>query len=225
MRTSTTTLALSVALLTTTVTACTNDSAAPHTATEAATPRVTTAPVLSATQLKRRLLTKDDLGAGYSDAPQQQAEHDDVSLKGCPALEQLSADPTGSSLDFRRKATTSFSYNGSSSSTVSEELYSDQPAKLSAGTKEVFDAFTDCPQFTLTAGTRSIPVAVDKTAAPHLGDEGWAQFVIYNADTGSSTTQKQVAIRTGAVVVMLSGAPGLVDSQIETAVQKARTAN
>lgn len=62
----------------------------------------------------------------------------------------------------------------------------------------------------------------DKTTAPRLGDEGWAQFVVYNADSGASTTQKQVAVRSGSVVIMLSGAPGLVDSHIEAAVDKAR---
>ncbi|WP_406220771.1 hypothetical protein [Streptomyces decoyicus] len=177
---------------------------------------------MSVTQLRGHLLTKADLGDGYDLAPPRAAHHDDVTIQGCPALDQLGVDPPGSSLDFHRKVTASFTYGSAPSSTISEELYSDRPAKLATGTKKAFDAFVSCPQFTLIVGTRSIPVMTDKTTAPRLGDEGWAQFVVYNADSGASTTQKQVAVRSGSVVIMLSGAPGLVDSHIEAAVDKAR---
>lgn len=65
---------------------------------------------MSVTQLRGHLLTKADLGDGYDLAPPRAAHHDDVTIQGCPALDQLGVDPPGSSLDFHRKVTASFTY-------------------------------------------------------------------------------------------------------------------
>ncbi|MFE7425002.1 hypothetical protein [Streptomyces sp. NPDC057545] len=81
------------------------------------------APVPS-NELAKRLLTEDDLGAGYTRKPDRVEQHDDVAVIGCAALERLGSNAdTGSGLEFPRKAKASFTYNGSSTSEVSEELY------------------------------------------------------------------------------------------------------
>ncbi|WP_327352801.1 hypothetical protein [Streptomyces sp. NBC_01304] len=89
---------------------------------------------LSSAQLNQRLLNESDLGEGYTRKPEAPRRNNDVTVIGCPALEKLGSDAaTGSGLDFTRKAKASFAYTGTSSSEVSEELYSDSAAKLSKG--------------------------------------------------------------------------------------------
>jgi hypothetical protein len=44
---------------------------------------------LSSVALAKRLLDESDLGEGYTRTPQCSAQHDDVTVVGCPALEKL----------------------------------------------------------------------------------------------------------------------------------------
>ncbi|ELS55816.1 hypothetical protein [Streptomyces viridochromogenes] len=184
-----------------------------------------TAPVpLSSTQLNQRLLNESDLGEGYTRKPQAPRRNHDVTVIGCPALEKLGGDTaTGSGLDFARKAKVSFTYSGSSSSEVSEELYSDSAAKLSKGIGKVFDAMLSCPAYQVTSGSTVVDMGTEKSAAPDLGDEQWSQLLTFSAG-GQHSVVKQTAIRTGTILVIVSGSPGLVDTHLDKAVAKARTA-
>ncbi|MFD3563475.1 hypothetical protein ACFWVU_27970 [Streptomyces sp. NPDC058686] len=177
---------------------------------------------LSSTQLNQRLLNESDLGEGYTRKPEPPRHNDDVSVIGCPALEELGGDTaTGSGLDFARKAKVSFAYTGSSSSEVSEELYSDSPVKLAKGIGKVFDAMLSCPSYQVASGSTVVDMGTEKSAAPDLGDEQWSQLLIFSAG-GQRTVVKQTAIRTGNVLVIISGSPGLVDGQLEKALDKAQ---
>ncbi|MFF4763399.1 hypothetical protein [Streptomyces sp. NPDC001292] len=88
---------------------------------------------LSSAALEPLLLDESDLGAGYTRKPEGTTQHDDVTVLGCPALNQLGGDAaTAGSLGFRRQAKASFTYTAGTSSEVSEELYSDSADKLSS---------------------------------------------------------------------------------------------
>ncbi|GAA4009513.1 hypothetical protein [Streptomyces plumbiresistens] len=182
------------------------------------------APVSSA-QLNQRLLNESDLGDGYTSKPETARRNDDVTVIGCPALEKLGSDAaTGSGLDFTRKATASFAYTGSNSSEVSEELYSDSAAKLSKGIGEIFDAMLSCPTYQVTSGSTVVDRGTEKTAAPsNLGDEQWSHLLTSSVG-GQRSVIKQTAIRTGSILLIVSGSPGLVDAHLGEALAKARTA-
>jgi hypothetical protein len=112
---------------------------------------------LSSAELGERLLSESDLGEGYTRTTQPAVRHDDVTVLGCPALAKLGGDTTtGGSLSFPRKAKVSFTYTGSSSSEMSEELYSDSAAKLSKGIGTVFDAMLSCPTYQVVSGSTVI---------------------------------------------------------------------
>ncbi|MFE0055358.1 hypothetical protein [Streptomyces sp. NPDC059003] len=139
MRGHTTTALVLTALTSLVMTGCSDDasgsSGTPRDA--ASSPRgesdAAGAAPLSSAALSKRLLTEQDLGEGYVRKAEHARHNDDVSVIGCPALEKLGGDAaTGGSLDFPRKAKTSFTY-GASGSEVSEELYSDAAHKLSDG--------------------------------------------------------------------------------------------
>ncbi|MFG2349571.1 hypothetical protein [Streptomyces phaeochromogenes] len=180
---------------------------------------------LPSTQLNQRLLNESDLGEGYTRKPEPARSNDDVTVIGCPALEKLgSHGATGSGLDFSRKAKASFTYSGSSSSEVSEELYSDSAAKLSKGIGKIFDAMLSCPSYQVTSGSTVVDMGTAKTSAPDLGDEQWSQLLTYSA-SGQRSVVKQTAIRTANSLVIVSGSPGLVDAHLEKALTKARTAH
>ncbi|QYX76489.1 hypothetical protein [Streptomyces akebiae] len=177
---------------------------------------------LSSAALSKRLLDESDLGEGYSRKPQRPATHDDVTVIGCPALAKLgSSAATGTGPSFPRKAKASFTYAGGSDSEVSEELYSDTATKLSQGIGEIFDAMTACPTYQLVSGSIVIDIGTKQTAAPDLGDEQWSQLLTY-AVGGQRSVVKQTAIRTGTILVVLSGAPALVDAHLADAVQAAQ---
>ncbi|WP_411150628.1 hypothetical protein [Streptomyces sp. A30] len=177
---------------------------------------------LSSAALSKRLLDESDLGEGYSRKPQRPATHGDVTVIGCPALAKLgSSAATGTGLSFPRKAKASFTYAGGSDSEVSEELYSDTATKLSQGIGEIFDAMTACPTYQLVPGSIVIDMGTKQTAAPDLGDEQWSQLLTY-AVGGQRSVVKQTAIRTGTILVVLSGAPALVDAHLADAVQAAQ---
>ncbi|MFF4363471.1 hypothetical protein [Streptomyces sp. NPDC001604] len=180
---------------------------------------------LSSAQLNQRLLNESDLGEGYTLKAEPARRDDDVTVIGCPALEKLGGGTaTGSGLDFTRKAKASFAYTGSSSSEVSEELYSDSAAKLSKGISKVFDAMLSCPTYQVTSGSTVVDVGTERSAAPDLGDEQWSQLLTFSAG-GQRSVVKQTAIRTGNVLVIVSGSPGLVDAHLDKALTKARTAH
>jgi hypothetical protein len=168
-----------------------------------------------------RLLDESDLGEGYARKPEEPSRHDDVTVIGCPALEKLGSEAAvGGSLDFPRKAKASFTYAGGSDS-MAEELYSDAEAKLSRGVARVFDAMTSCPTDQVLTGSTSVTVTTQKVAAARLGDERWSQLLTFSAG-GRSSIVKQTAVRTGTVVVVVSGSPGLVDVHLGKAVDKAQ---
>lgn len=180
---------------------------------------------LSSAELAQRLLGEGDLGEGYTRTLPRSPAHDDVSVIGCSALEKLGADAaTGAGLDFFRKAKASFAYVGGSDSELSEELYSDSAAKLSKGIGQIFDAVVSCPTYQVASGSTVIDMGTQKTAAPDLGDEQWSQLLTYSVD-GQRSVVKQTAVRSGNVLVVVSGSPGLVDANLEKALAKAQAAS
>ncbi|MFF2852111.1 hypothetical protein ACFVT5_38185 [Streptomyces sp. NPDC058001] len=147
-----------------------------------------------------------------------------MTVIGCPGLEKLGGDTaTGSGLDFARKAKVSFTYTATSSSEVSEELYSDSAAKLSTGISKVFDAMLSCPSYQVASGSTVVDMGTAKSATPDLGDEQWSQLLTFSAG-GQRSVVKQTAIRTGNILVIVSGSPGLVNTHLDKALTKARTA-
>ncbi|GAB2988787.1 hypothetical protein GCM10023080_063060 [Streptomyces pseudoechinosporeus] len=180
---------------------------------------------LSSAALAQRRLNEGDLDEGYTRTPQRPAAHDDVTVIGCPALEKLGADAaTGSGLDFSRQAKVSFTYVGGSGSEMSEELYSDTVAKLSKGIGQIFDAMVSCPTYQVVSGRTVIDMATQRMTAPDLGDEQWSQSLTYSVG-GQRSVVKQTAVRTGNVLVIVSGSPGLVDANLEKALAKAQSAH
>ncbi|MFJ2116789.1 hypothetical protein ACIOEX_33755, partial [Streptomyces sp. NPDC087850] len=155
---------------------------------------------LSASALTGRLLAEADLGQDYTRKPEKTARHDDTTVIGCPALEQLGGDAASGSLDFPNKATATFLYSGSTGSEISEELYSDTAPKLTAGTKRIFEAMTGCPVYQLVIGSKPVKIATQKLAAPALGDEAWSQLLTFTAG-GQESVVKQTAVRTGAILL------------------------
>lgn len=179
---------------------------------------------LSSAALHERLLDDHDLGENYAPEPESDSGQDDVTVIGCLALAKLGGDAAaGGSLDFPRRAKVSFTYAGRSDSEVSEELYSDTATNLAQGTSRIFDAMTSCPSYQVVVGSTPIEMTTRKTTAPPLGDEQWSMRLTYTAGA-RETVMKETAVRTGTVIVLLSGSPGLVDAHIDKAVAKARSA-
>ncbi|MGQ4484345.1 hypothetical protein ACN6LM_002675 [Streptomyces sp. SAS_281] len=229
MRRSTTILALS-ALSILALTGCsrstkpTDLSAASSTPAHRGGPSASASATFSSAALNERLLNESDLGEGYTRKPQTADRHNDVTVIGCPALEKLGSDAaTGATLDFTRKAKASFTYAGSTSSEVSEELYSDSATKLSNRIGKVFNAMVSCPSYRVISGSTTIDMGTQKTAVPDLGDEQWSQLLTYSAG-GQRSVVKQTAIRSGNILVIVSGSPDLVDAHLDEAVAKTRTA-
>ncbi|MFD9816434.1 hypothetical protein [Streptomyces sp. NPDC059080] len=210
------------------VPACSTDvaGAKPHTASSAPTGQphsaAQDAAPLSSAASETRLLDEHDLGSGYLHMPERPSRHDDVTVLGCPALNELGGDAaTGGSLTFPRKAKATITYAGSSNSEVTEELYSDSAEKLSNGISRVFNAMTGCPTYRVVAGGTAVDMASQKLTAPHqLGDEQWSQLLTFTTGRHSSVVQ-QTAIRTGNILVIVSGAPALVDRHLDKALDKA----
>lgn len=180
--------------------------------------------LLSSAELSKRLLDASDLGEDYTRKPQQPQRHDDVAVSGCPALDKLGGDAAvGGSLDFPRKAQASFTYEGGSNSEVAEELYSGNEDNLSKGVGQIFGAMVSCPTYQVLVGATPITVTTRKLPAPKLGDERWSQLLTFTAG-GRGSVVKQTAIRTGTVVVVVSGSASLVDAHLAKAVDKAHGA-
>ncbi|MFE6548249.1 hypothetical protein ACFVHS_07585 [Streptomyces sp. NPDC057746] len=229
VRVATTALGITAALLA--VPACSTDTtgtkpnAAPSARTEKPADDALKAAPLSSAALETRLLDESDLGSGYLRKLERPAQHDDVTVVGCPALSELGGDAaTGGTLTFPRKAKATFTYGGSSSE-ISEELYSDSPNKLSDGIDRIFDAMTGCPTYQVVAGGTAIDMVSQKLPAPRgLGDEQWSQLLTFSAG-GRSTVVKQTAIRDGSLLLIVSGSPALVDRHLDKALAKATAAN
>ncbi|WP_435600487.1 hypothetical protein [Streptomyces sp. C10-9-1] len=179
------------------------------------------AALLSSDVLETRLLDESDLGGGYVHKSERAAQHDDVTVVGCPALSELGGDAaTGGTLAFPRKAKAAFTYAGGSSE-LSEELYSDSANKLSDGISRISGAMTGCPSYQVVAGGTPIDVSTRKLPVPHgLGDEQWSQLLTFTAG-GRSTVVKQTAIRDGSLLLIVSGSPALVDRHLGAALTKA----
>ncbi|MFJ5546734.1 hypothetical protein [Streptomyces sp. NPDC093225] len=176
---------------------------------------------LSSDVLSARLLTTADLGQDYAPKAESTARHDDVTVIGCPALEQLGGDAAaGGSLDFPNEAKAAFVYAGSADSEITEELYSDSVPKLSSGTKQIFEAMTGCPVYQIVVGSDPVKITTQKLAAPALGDEAWSQLLTFTVG-GRDSVVKQTAVRSGVVLLVVSGSPALVDSHTQKALDKA----
>lgn len=175
---------------------------------------------MASPKLAVRLLDESDLGTGYARKPDRPAGNDDVTVLGCPALDELGADAaTGSGgLDFPRSAKASFAH--STGSEVTEELYSDTAGKLSDGTGRIFDTMTGCPSYQVLAGSTPIDITTQEIPAPRLGDERWSHLLTFSSG-GAETVVKQTAIRDGSVLLIVSGSPALVDRHLRAALTKA----
>ncbi|MFB8353046.1 hypothetical protein [Streptomyces niveus] len=176
---------------------------------------------LSSAQLRERLLNVDDLGAGYTRKPVRASGGNDVTVLGCPALDELGADAatgSGGGLDFPRSAKASFAH--SNVGEVTEELYSDTAVKLSDGTGRIFDAMTGCPAYQVLAGSTPIDITTQEVPAPRVGDERWSHLLTFSSE-GADVVVKQTAIRDGSVLLIVSGFPALVDRHLATALAKA----
>ncbi|MFF5090430.1 hypothetical protein [Streptomyces niveus] len=178
--------------------------------------------VLSSSELASRLLGESDLGAGYTRKPERPSgNNDNVTVLGCPALDDLGADAatgSGGGLDFPRRAKASFAH--SSGAEVTEELYSDAGSKLSDGTGLIFDAMTGCPSYQVLAGSTPVDITTQETPASRLGDERWSHLLTFSSG-GAETVVKQTAIRDGSVLLIVSGSPALVDQHLRAALTKA----
>ncbi|MGW0837053.1 hypothetical protein [Streptomyces prunicolor] len=100
-------------------------------------------------------------------------------------------------------------------------MYSDSAAKLSKGIGQIFDAKVSCPTYQVASGSTVIDMGTQKTAAPDLDDEQWSQLLTYSVG-GQRSVVKQTAVRSGNVLVVVSGSPGLVDANLEKALAKAQ---
>lgn len=195
-----------------------------RTGTQADGSTTTDAP-LSSAALAFRLLGEQDLGSGYTPkSASASAQHDDVTVLGCPTLNDLGGDAvTGGSLDFPHRAKAAFVYAGSNTSEITEELYSDAPGKLSAGAARIFDAMADCPTYQVLVGGTAVDVTTQAVTAPHLGQEQWSQLLTFSTGAGD-TVVKQTAIRNGSLLLVVSGSPALVDQHLDQALTKATAA-
>lgn len=177
--------------------------------------------VLSSPELASRLLGESDLGDGYTRKPDRPSGNDDITVPGCPALDDLGSDAAtgfGDGLDFPHRAKAAFAYTGNGE--VTEELYSDTGRKLSDGTGRIFDAMTGCPSYQVLAGSTPIDVTTQEIPAPRLGDEQWSHLLTFSSE-GADMVVKQTAIRDGSVLLIVSGSPALVDRHLDTALAKA----
>ncbi|EOY45656.1 hypothetical protein ACWDYK_14525 [Streptomyces anthocyanicus] len=216
VRIATTALGITAALLA--VPACSTDTTgSTHQTSSSRTGQPTGAAhepaALTSAGLESRLLDPSDLGRGYLPKPARTAQHEHVTVIGCPALSALGGAATGGTLTFPNNAKADFTY-GNSSSDVSEELYSDSVEQLSRGIDRIFDAMTGCPNYQVVAGGTPVEVTSQKLPAPHVGgDQQWSQLLTFTAQ-GRSSVVKQTAVRDGNLLLIVSGAPVLVDRRL-----------
>ncbi|WP_369173487.1 hypothetical protein AB5J49_38505 [Streptomyces sp. R28] len=72
----------------------------------------------------------------------------------------------------------------------------------------------------LVTGSTPVTVTTQKVLVARLGDEQSSHLLTFVAG-GRSIIVKQTAVRTGTVVVVVSGSPGLIDAELRKAVAKA----
>ncbi|MFJ4689246.1 hypothetical protein [Streptomyces sp. NPDC088789] len=191
------------------------------TASRDSTSDVSDAAVLSSEQLRNRLLDAGDLGHSYTSKPERTGGQDDVTVIGCPALEQLGDQAgTGAALGFPRRAEAAFTRSGQRGADLTVELYSDVPDRLAQGAGHIFTAMASCPVHQLVLGDTPVKVTVQKLAPPLLGDQQWSHLMTLTT-IGLDTVVKQTAVRSGTVLVVVSGTPELVDTHVEKALAKA----
>ncbi|MEW1632662.1 hypothetical protein AB0469_01140 [Streptomyces sp. NPDC093801] len=82
---------------------------------------------------------------------------------------------------------------------------------------------TGCPVYQVVIGNRPVKVTTQKLTPPALGEQAWSQLLTFTAG-GQESVVKQTAVRTGAVLVVVAGSPGLVDAHAEKALGKASSA-
>ncbi|MCY0931513.1 hypothetical protein OTB20_36090 [Streptomyces sp. H27-H1] len=174
---------------------------------------------LTSAELGPRLLDLIDLGSDYRVKPESTSKNDDMAVVGCPALEALGSGPSDGSLDFPNQAKVSFAY-ASKDSDLSEEVYSDTEDKISSRSQEIFTAMGSCPKYQMVSGSTPIDVTVQKVTAPQRGDEQWGHILTLTAG-GRPSVMKQIAVRSGNVLIVLSGSPALVDAHVDKALAKA----
>ncbi|CAM5324021.1 hypothetical protein SAVIM338S_00808 [Streptomyces avidinii] len=174
---------------------------------------------LTSAELGPRLLDLIDLGSDYRVKPETTSKHDDMAVVGCPALERLGSGPADGSLDFPNQAKVSFTY-ASKDSDLSEEVYSDTEEKISVRSREIFTAMESCPTYQMVSGNVPIDVTVQKVTTPQRGDEQWGHVLTLTAG-GRPSVMKQIAVRSGNVLIVLSGSPALVDAHVDKALAKA----
>ncbi|MEU3747253.1 MULTISPECIES: hypothetical protein [Streptomyces] len=197
-----------------------------------ASPSATVAPIgarasgeapLPSAALEPLLLDEGDLGSDYTRKSEQPSRYDDVTVLGCSALDELGGmAATGGWLALPHKAKASFTYAGGGSE-VSEELYSDSADKLSDSVGRIFDAMTGCPEYQVLTGSTAVDITTQIATAPRFGDERWSQLLTFSAG-GRDSVVKQTAIRTGTVLVVVSGSPALVDRHVSKALSKVTSA-
>lgn len=78
-----------------------------------------------------------------------------------------------------------------------------------------------CPEYQVVSGSTAIDMTTQTTTAPKLGDEQWSQLLAYSAG-GQRSVVKQTAIRSGTVLMVVSGSPGLVDTYLNKAFAKTK---
>ncbi|MEV6779168.1 hypothetical protein [Streptomyces syringium] len=169
-------------------------------------------------ELKRLLLTTDDLGSDYTAEPSNDDTKDDDVVSGCPAMERLVARIPR--LQPVNQAEIWFMYGSDPRSTLKEELDSDSPAQLSATLQEVRDAYRACPTYTVTSGTTRIRITLTEAVMPDLGAERYA-FTSTFIGPGGASEVKRVAVRKDNITLFLSGSPALVDKHLKKAFEKA----
>ncbi|WP_435059097.1 hypothetical protein [Streptomyces sp. bgisy060] len=224
MRRRTTTALAAAALTALAATGCSSSATPDASSTVSDQPAAPAQPAAALTSqaLTKRLLDETDLGQSYTRKSESDSGRDDVTVIGCPALENLGGDAAaGGSLDFPNSAKATFTYTRSTNSEIAEELYSDTADKLGPNTKTVFEAMTGCPVYQIVVGDTPIAITTQKLPAPALGDEAWSQLLTFTAG-GRDTVMKQTAVRAGSVLVVVSGSPALVDTHLARAVEKAR---
>ncbi|BDM74824.1 hypothetical protein HEK616_83110 (plasmid) [Streptomyces nigrescens] len=195
-------------------------------ATAPGSPSSSTSPAdlkpLQGQQLRHYLLTADDLGPGYTqtETPDDMKaadphRYDDMGVSGCPALKELGKH--SDEAQFAAKTSAGFTFGADS--TLGEELHSDAPSKLSAGLRRLVHAQTSCPTYTMTSGSTPLTVTVRKDDAPSPGPDVYA-YTTTLTGPGGAQVLKTAAVRRSNVLVILVGAPALVDRHIEAALAK-----
>ncbi|MFJ2744840.1 hypothetical protein ACIO3O_34865 [Streptomyces sp. NPDC087440] len=201
--------------------ACSAAPAAPSPAVASAAPTNRRPALLSSAALGEHLLDEDDLGDDYTRLPEKPTGRQDVTVLGCPALQQLDSDAAlAGSLAFPRAAHVSFTIRRGSNSEATEDLYSDTARNLSAGTRRIVQAMTSCPEYQVLNGSTVIDISTQKLPTPALGSEQWSQLLTFSTG-GKESIVKQTAIRSDTVLLVISGAPALVDRLLPRAFSKA----